>query len=92
MNPCPSSGYQTSGNGYIAAAANSANVVTSAVGANSIILLTPSSALGTALGVTCNTTLNPLGVGTITAGSLFSVIPSSAPSTNPECFSWQISH
>ena len=79
-----------SGNVTVAAAATTKVVNTTAVTANSQILLTFDSSLGTKLGVTCNTTYVNAYVTARTAGTSFTITVASAPTTNPACFSYTI--
>jgi hypothetical protein len=69
-------------------------VDTTAVTANSQVLLTEDSSLGTKLGVTCNTqSLLTLGVPKVTArtaGTSFTVSVEVAPTTYPLCLSYAI--
>ena len=75
----------------IAASAQTAVVQTTAVTANSPILLTYDYSLGTALGVTCNTTGQSLEVSARTAGTSFTVKALTGVfSTNPGCLSFHI--
>lgn len=78
------------GSVVIAAAATTVQVNTTAVTANSQIMLTPDSSLGTKLSVTCNTTYQTLMVTGRTAGSNFTITAGAAPTTNPLCLSYQI--
>jgi hypothetical protein len=82
------------GSVVIAAGATSVEVDTSAVTANSQILLTEDSSLGTELSVTCNTqSLLVLGVPKVTArlaGRSFTVGIEIGPTTNPVCLSFSI--
>jgi hypothetical protein len=78
-----------SGSAVVAAAATTVVVNTTAVTANSQIQLTVDSSLGTKLSVTCNTTPSLLSVSARTAATSFTVT-SSAPITNPLCFSYTI--
>ncbi len=82
-------GSASAGSFTVAAAATSEVVDTTAVTANSQIILTFDSSLGTKLGVTCNTTFDQAYVTARTAGTSFT-ITASAPSTNPACYSYQI--
>lgn len=75
----------------IAAAATTVTVATTAVTANSEILVQEDSSLGTALGVTCNTTIIRTYVVTArTAATSFVITSSAAPTTNPACLSYRI--
>jgi hypothetical protein len=74
----------------VAASATSVVVNTTAVTANSQIIVTYDSSLGAKLGVTCNATEPALyGVTARTAGTSFT-LSSSAPSANPACFSYAV--
>ncbi len=78
------------GSVVVAAAATTVVVNTSAVTANSQILVTYDSSLGTKLGVTCNVTIPALyGVTARTAATSFT-ITATAPITNPACFSYSV--
>lgn len=82
-------GTSPTGSVIVAAGATTVVVDTSAVTANSQIMLTFDTSLGTRLSVTCNTT-NPLPyVSARTAGTSFT-ITSSAPVTNPACISYLV--
>jgi hypothetical protein len=87
-------GSATAGSVVIAASATSVVVDTTAVTANSQILLTEDSSLGTKLGVTCNTqSLLTLGVPKVTARTAATSFTASievAPTTNPLCVSYAI--
>jgi hypothetical protein len=68
-------------------------VDTSAVTSGSQILLTPDETIGTALGVTCNTTVTtqaPLIVTARTAATSFTVQVDATVATNPVCLSYMI--
>jgi hypothetical protein len=78
------------GSVVVAAAATTVTVNTTAVTANSQIMVLYDSSLGTKLGVTCNATEPALyGVTARVAATSFT-ITSSAPITNPACFSYLI--
>lgn len=78
------------GSVIVASAATTVTVNTTAVTANSIILVAFDSSLGTKLGVTCNTTEPALfGVTARVAATSFT-ITSSSPITNPACFSFLV--
>lgn len=79
-----------SGSVVIAAAATSVVVNTTAVTANSQILIQHDSSLGTRLTVTCNTTLAPPQVTARTAATSFTISTAVAPTTNPACYSYTI--
>jgi len=88
-SPAVCSSY-ASGSVAMAAAATTLVVNTTAVTANSQILLTFDSSLGTKLGVTCNTTTPSLyRVSARTAATSFT-ITATASVTNPACFSYTI--
>lgn len=78
------------GSVVVAAAATTVTVNTTAITANSQVLLTFDSSLGTKLGVTCNTTPVQGTVSARTAGTSFVITTPSAPSVNPACFSYSI--
>lgn len=84
----------SSPNGSVVVAAGATTVVvnTTAVTASSQIYLTNDDSLGTKLSVTCNTTLltAPPTVSARVVGISFTITISSAPVTNPECFSYTI--
>ena len=71
------------------AAATSVTVNTTAVTANSEIIVFNDDSLGTRLSVTCNTGLDNVLVSARVAGTSFS-ITGSAPVTNPNCYSYLI--
>jgi hypothetical protein len=78
------------GSVVVAAAATTVTVNTTAVTANSQIMVLYDSSLGTKLGVTCNATEPALyGVTARVAATSFT-ITSSAPITNPACFSYLV--
>ena len=87
-------GSAAAGSFVIAAGTTSVVVDTTAVTANSQILLTEDSSLGTGLGVTCNTqSLLTLGVPKVTArtgGTSFTASVEVGPTTNPLCISYAI--
>lgn len=83
-------GSRISGSVAIAASSNSVTVDTTAVTANSQILVTFDDSLGARLGVTCNTTFTAPFVSARTAGTSSNIAVTSAPSTNPACFSFTI--
>ena len=83
-------GAASSGSVAVAAAATTVVVNTTAVTANSQIFLIYDSSLGTKLSVTCNVAEPALyGVTARVAATSFT-ITSSAPITNPACFSYFI--
>lgn len=68
-------------------------VDTTAVTANSVILVTPDESLGTKLSVTCNgtiTTQGPIAVTARSPGTSFTVEVDATVATNPVCFNWMI--
>jgi len=87
-------GSAAAGSFVIGASTTSVVVDTTAVTANSQILLTEDSSLGTKLGVTCNTqSLLTLGVPKVTArtsGTSFAASIEVGPTTNPMCVSYAI--
>lgn len=78
------------GSVVIAASATSVVVNTSAVTANSQILITFDSSLGTKLGVTCNTTYAAPYVTARSAATSFTISVGTAPTTNPACYSFEV--
>lgn len=87
---CTSAG---SGAFVIDAADTNTVISTTAVTANSEILISEDSSLGARLVVTCNTTLGrTYAVTARTAGTSFTVTASAAPTTNPACMNFQIVH
>jgi hypothetical protein len=82
------------GSVVIAAAATTVTVNTTAVGANSQILVNEDQTLGTKLGVTCNTqsslVLGTPRASTRTAGTSFVITIDVGPTTNPMCISYQV--
>lgn len=67
------------------------NVQTTALTANSQIIIQEDQTLGTRLGVTCNTTLGrDYVISARTAGVSFSVLSSAAPAVTPACLSYLI--
>jgi hypothetical protein len=83
-----------SGSVVIAAAATSVTVNTTAVTANSQIILTRDNSLGTKLSVTCNTQssliLGAPYVSARTAATSFVITIDAGPTTNPMCISFSI--
>ena len=65
-------------------------VDTTAVTANSQIMLTQDSSLGTRLSVTCDTTADLPTVSARTAGTSFTITTAVTVGTNPECISYSI--
>jgi len=87
-------GSATSGSAALAGGATTEVIGTTAVTANSTIILTRDNSLGTKLDVTCNTQ-SSLVLGTLygsarTGGTSFTVALDVAPTINPVCFSWEI--
>lgn len=82
-------GSAAAGSVVVAAAATTVVVNDTAVTANSQIMLTFDSSLGTKLGVTCNTTPAVLSVSARVPGTSFTVT-SAAPTTNPDCLSYSV--
>ena len=79
------------GSVVIAAAATTVTVNTTKVTANSQILITEDSSLGTKLSVTCNTTLaRNYAITARTAATSFVITVDVAPVTNPACLSYKI--
>ena len=81
--------------GYITIAASGSSVVvnTTAVTVQSNIFIQPDETLGSALGVTCNTTLSSLVSPVVTAktaGTSFTITTSATILTNPACYSYII--
>jgi hypothetical protein len=75
----------------IAAAATTITVNTTAVTANSEIMVVEDSSLGSKLGVTCNTTIaRTYAVTARTAATSFVITASAAPVTNPACLSYWV--
>lgn len=75
----------------IAASGTTRTIATTAVTANSEIFVQEDSSLGTALGVTCNTTTGRIYTVTArTAGTSFVITSSAAPTTNPACVVYRI--
>lgn len=83
-------GSSSAGSVALAAGGTTLTVNTSAVTANSQIIILNDDSLGTRLGVTCNTTINNAWVSSRTAGTSFQITVAAAPVTNPECFSFTI--
>ena len=84
-------GQAKQGSVVIAAAGTTVTVNTTGVTANSQILVTEDSSLGTKLSVTCNTTTGrTYTVTTRTAATSFVITASAAPATNPACLSYTI--
>ena len=84
-------GAAAAGSVVMDAAATSVVVSTTAVTANSQIIVREDSSLNTRLSVTCNTTISRIYVVTArTAGTSFTITSSAAPVTNPACLSYFI--
>ena len=87
-------GSAASGGAAVPTGTNPTLVVdTTAVTANSVILLTSDETLGTKLSVTCNTTITtqgPLVVTARSAGTSFTVEVDATVAANPVCFNWMI--
>lgn len=84
-------GRNASGSVSIAAAATTVTVASTAVQANSQIFIMEDSSLGTALGITCNTTISrTYSVTARTAGTSFVITASAAPAVNPACLSFWV--
>lgn len=84
---CQSSAY---GDVVIAAAAQQVVVSTTAVTANSPIQVQYDYSLGTALGVTCNTTGQLPSISARVAGTSFTIHTGATFTTNPGCFSFRV--
>jgi hypothetical protein len=78
--------------GSVAVAAGSTTLVvnTTAVTANSQIMLQFDSSLGTKLSVTCNTNVIIPAVISRTAGTSFTIGLTATPATNPACYSYTV--
>lgn len=84
-------GAAPSGSFVLDAADADTAVSTTAVTADSQILIQKDASLGTRLGVTCNTTFGRTYMVTArTAGTSFTVTASGAPATNPACLNYFI--
>ena len=83
-------GSASAGSVVVAAGATTVTVNTTKVTANSQILLTFDSSLGSKLSVTCNTTVAQPTVSARTVGTSFTIKLPSAPAINPACFSYQV--
>lgn len=80
-------GSAAAGSFILPAAATSVTVNTTAVTANSQIIVVNDDSLGTKLGVTCNTALDQVFVSARVAATSFT-ITGTAPVTNPNCYSY----
>lgn len=85
-------GSAAAGSVVVAAAATSVVVNTTAVTANSIIVIQFDSSLGTKLGVTCNATVDLGQVTARTAATSFTITSAAAPAVNPACYSYTITN
>ena len=83
-------GANNSGAVVIAASATTVVVNTTAVTANSDILVTFDASQGARLSVTCNATFAAPWVSARSAGTSFTISVGSAPSVNPACYSFAI--
>jgi hypothetical protein len=86
-------GAAAAGRFTIAAGSTTLTINTTAVTANSEIVMQGDESLGTALGVTCNTTLTSLIDPVVTArvaGTSFSIATSATIAVNPACYSYTI--
>lgn len=83
-------GSAAAGSVVVAAGSGSVVVKTTAVTANSQILVTFDSSLGSKLSVTCNTTYDAPYVSARRAGESFTISVTSHPNTNPACYSYSI--
>lgn len=83
-------GSAAAGSVTVDATATTKTVNTTAVTADSQIMLTVDSSLGSRLGVTCNTTIPVYSVSARTAGTSFVITVTVAPLTNPACFNYLI--
>jgi hypothetical protein len=82
-------GAAAAGSFVLAAAATTVTVNTTAVTANSQIIVINDDSLGTKLSVTCNTTLDQVFISGRLAATSFT-ITGTAPVTNPNCYSYLI--
>lgn len=81
----------TAGAVTIAAAVTTVTVATTTVSANSQIIITEDSSLGTRLGVTCNTTTGrTYSVTSRSAAASFVITSSAAPAANPACLNYLV--
>jgi hypothetical protein len=84
-------GSAAAGSVTVAAGVTTKVVSTTAVTANSQIILTFDASLGTKLGVTCNVSGNTAAwISGRTAGTNFTIKLQTAPTPNPACFSYQV--
>lgn len=82
-------GSSAAGSFVLPAAATTVTVNTTAVTANSQIIVVNDDSLGPRLGVTCNVALDQVFVSARVAGTSFT-ITGTAPVTNPNCYSYSI--
>lgn len=81
----------SSGSVAMATGGSTLVVNTTAISANSQILITEDSSLGSRLGITCNTTTGRVySVSSRTAGTSFTIKSSANPATNKACLSYWI--
>jgi hypothetical protein len=80
----------SAGSVTVPASATTEVVNTTAITANSQVLLTFDSSLGSKLDVTCNTTAVQGTISARTAGTSFTIKLPTAPSKDPACFSYEI--
>lgn len=85
-------GSAAAGSVAVAAAATTVTVNTTAITANSQILLARDDSLGTKLSVTCNTAtvMGEMKISSRTGGTSFTITVQTAPITNPGCISYSI--
>lgn len=83
-------GAAAAGHFVIDAGSTTTVVSTTAVTANSEIMLTFDSSLSTLLGVTCNGTIGTVWVSARTAATSFTVTISAMPAVNPACIGYRI--
>jgi hypothetical protein len=83
-------GSAAAGSVVVAAGTGSVLVNTTAVTANSEILVTFDSSLGAKLSVTCNTTYDAPYVSARRAAESFTISVASRPSANPACYSYSV--
>jgi len=83
-------GSAAAGSFVLPAAATTVTVNTTAVTANSQIMIVNDDSLGTKLSVTCNTALDQVFVSARVAATSFTITAPAAPVTNPNCYSYLI--
>ncbi len=92
--PNPNCGSAASGSVVVAAGSNSVTVATSAVTANSQILITPDASLSARLNVSCNRdpaqAFAPFGITARTPGHSFTLSLAANAQTSPNCYSYTI--